>query len=82
MVYALEFAKKGITINTIAPGFIESDMTQSLTEDQKANIMQKIPMGRMGRPEEIASAVKFFISNCASYITGSILHVNGGMYMP
>ena len=78
---AQELAGYGITINCVAPGFIETDMTQSLSEKQQETIFAKIPMRRMGRPQEIASAVAFLASDQAAYITGETLHVNGGMYM-
>ncbi|MGH1428394.1 MAG: 3-oxoacyl-ACP reductase FabG [Arenicella sp.] len=76
-----EVATRGITVNAVAPGFIATDMTEALNEDQKASIYQSIPAGRMGKPEEIASAVAFLASDEASYITGTTMHVNGGMYM-
>ncbi len=78
---ALEMASRGITANVIAPGFIETEMTQVLAEDWRQQLLQKIPMGRMGMPEDIAKAVKFLASDDAAYITGQTLHVNGGMYL-
>lgn len=78
---AQEVASRGITINCVAPGFIESPMTDVLNEQQKLNILAKIPTDRMGHPQEIASAVAFLSSPEASYITGNTLHVNGGMFM-
>jgi 3-oxoacyl-[acyl-carrier protein] reductase len=78
---ALEIASRDITVNVIAPGFIETDMTQRLTEDQKAAIMSKIPANRMGTPSEIAYTAAFLASPHAGYITGQTIHVNGGMYM-
>ena len=78
---AQEVATRGITINCVAPGFIESPMTDSLTEGQKMAILSKIPAGRMGLAHDIANAVAFLSSSEASYITGSTLHVNGGMFM-
>lgn len=78
---AQELAGYGITVNCIAPGFIETDMTQSLSEKQQEAIFAKIPMRRMGRPQEIANAVAFLASDQAAYITGETLHINGGMYM-
>lgn len=78
---AVEFGSRSITVNTIAPGFIETDMTRGLAEIQKQELLKNIPLARLGRPEEIASAVGFLISDDASYITGQTIHVNGGMYM-
>ncbi|MEM1351533.1 MAG: 3-oxoacyl-[acyl-carrier-protein] reductase [Pseudomonadota bacterium] len=78
---AYEVASRGITVNTIAPGFIETAMTDKLTDDQKAAIMAQIPAGRMGSPGEIAAAVLFLSSHEAAYVTGTTLHVNGGMAM-
>jgi 3-oxoacyl-[acyl-carrier protein] reductase len=72
---------RNITVNCVAPGFIATDMTDSLPEVQKAALMQQIPLQRLGRPEEIAHAVAFLASPEAAYITGSELHVNGGMFM-
>jgi 3-oxoacyl-[acyl-carrier protein] reductase len=68
-------------VNCVAPGFIDTDMTRALTEQQVAALLQQIPAGRFGLPEDIAAAVAFLASDEASYITGSTLHVNGGMYM-
>jgi len=76
-----EIATRGITVNAVAPGFIETDMTSALTDDQKQAIYQSIPAGRMGKPEEIAAAVTFLASKEAAYVTGTTMHVNGGMYM-
>lgn len=78
---AREVASRGITVNTIAPGFIDTDMTQSLTDEQKEGISSQVPANRLGKPEEIANAVAFLASDGAAYITGETLHVNGGMYM-
>lgn len=78
---AEEVASRGITVNVVAPGFIETDMTQILTDEQRAVILAKAPINRLGKPEEIANAVAFLASPEASYITGETLHVNGGMYM-
>lgn len=78
---AREVASRGITVNTIAPGFIDTDMTQTLTDEQKQGIFSQVPANRLGKPEEIAHAVVFLASDMASYITGETLHVNGGMYM-
>lgn len=78
---AAEIASRGITVNCVAPGFIETDMTKVLPEEHKANLVQKVPASRLGQPEEIAAAVVFLASDGAGYITGETLHVNGGMYM-
>ncbi len=78
---AYEVASRGITVNAVAPGFIATPMTDSLSDDQKAKINAQIPAARMGRAEEIASAVLYLASEEAAYITGSTLHVNGGMAM-
>jgi 3-oxoacyl-[acyl-carrier protein] reductase len=78
---AMEVATRGITINCIAPGFIESNMTDVLTDAQKEMILPKIPMKHIGKPEDIANAVAFLVSEASSYITGQTLHVNGGMLM-
>ncbi|WWP00738.1 MAG: 3-oxoacyl-ACP reductase FabG [Candidatus Dasytiphilus stammeri] len=78
---AREVASRGITVNVVAPGFIETDMTRVLTEQQRAIVLTKIPAGRFGTPQDIANAVAFLASNEASYITGETLHINGGMYM-
>ena len=78
---AFEVASRGITVNIIAPGFIKTAMTDKLNDDQKSNIMEQIPAGRMGMATEIASAALYLASNEASYVTGATLHVNGGMVM-
>lgn len=78
---AQEVASRGITVNCVAPGFIATPMTDALTEAQADTISQRIPMGRMGTPEEIAAAVLYLASPEASYVTGAVLHVNGGMAM-
>ncbi|WP_342639519.1 3-oxoacyl-ACP reductase FabG [Proteus faecis] len=78
---AREVASRGITVNVVAPGFIETDMTRALTDDQRAGILSQVPANRLGDAKEIASAVAFLASDEASYITGETLHVNGGMYM-
>jgi 3-oxoacyl-[acyl-carrier protein] reductase len=78
---AYEVASRGITVNAVAPGFIATAMTEKLTDDQKAGIMAQIPAGRMGNPDEIASAVVYLSSAEAAYVTGTTLHVNGGMAM-
>ena len=78
---ARELGSRNITVNCIAPGFIATDMTDGLPEAQKAALLQQIPLGRLGTPEEIAHAVAFLASPLAGYITGAELHVNGGMFM-
>ncbi|WP_298292089.1 3-oxoacyl-[acyl-carrier-protein] reductase [uncultured Litoreibacter sp.] len=78
---AYEVASRGITVNCVAPGFIATAMTDKLTEDQKAGILTQIPAGRMGDPEEIAGGVLYLSSASAAYVTGTTLHVNGGMAM-
>jgi len=78
---AYEVASRGITVNAVAPGFIETAMTDKLTEDQKSAILTQIPSGRMGTPQEIAAAVLYLSSPEAAYVTGTTLHVNGGMAM-
>lgn len=78
---AHEVAKKGITVNCISPGFIETEMTLKLNVEQKENILKKIPMGKVGKVEDIANCALFLASNSASYITGQTIHVNGGITM-
>lgn len=78
---AREVASRGITVNVVAPGFIDTDMTKVLTDEQKAEIFKDIPANRLGKPEEIAAAVAFLSTDAAAYITGETLHVNGGMHM-
>jgi 3-oxoacyl-[acyl-carrier protein] reductase len=78
---AREVGSRNITVNCIAPGFIETDMTRTLTEKQQQDLIQHVPLGRLGRPEEVASAVAFLASSAAGYITGTTIHVNGGMHM-
>ena len=78
---ALEVASRGITVNVVAPGFIDTDMTRSLTDEQKSSILGKIPAQRMGQVEDIAAIVGFLASNAAGYITGETVHVNGGLYL-
>tara|TARA_B100000768_G_scaffold121408_1_gene112409 strand:- start:100 stop:840 length:741 start_codon:yes stop_codon:yes gene_type:complete len=77
---AREVGVRGITVNAIAPGFIETDMTDNLPEDQKVALVTQIPMGRLGRADEVAQSVLFLASDSGSYITAQTLHVNGGMY--
>jgi 3-oxoacyl-[acyl-carrier protein] reductase len=78
---AREIGSRNITVNCVAPGFIDTDMTRELGEQQVAALMQQIPLGRFGQPEDIAAAVAFLASPQAGYVTGTTLHVNGGMYM-
>ncbi|MGG7054252.1 3-oxoacyl-ACP reductase FabG [Nitrosomonas sp. ANs5] len=78
---AKEIGSRNITVNCVAPGFIDTDMTRSLSPDQQQALIQHIPLGRLGRPEDVAAAVAFLASPAADYITGTTLHVNGGMYM-
>jgi 3-oxoacyl-[acyl-carrier protein] reductase len=78
---AKEIGSRGITVNAVAPGFIETDMTKNLAEKQAEALLSSIPLGRLGQPEEIAAVVGFLASDSAAYITGETLHVNGGMYM-
>ena len=78
---AYEVAGRGITVNCVAPGFITTAMTEKLTDDQKAAILTQVPAGRMGDAEEIAAAVLYLSSPEAAYVTGTTLHVNGGMAM-
>lgn len=78
---AHELASRNVTVNGVAPGFIETDMTGSLTDEQKARITEAIPLKRIGKPEDVAAAVKFLAGEEAGYITGHVLDVNGGMYM-
>lgn len=78
---AKEIASRGITVNVVAPGFIDTDMTKTLTSAQKEGLLQSIPVGAMGVPEDIAASVAFLASEQARYITGETIHVNGGMYM-
>ena len=78
---AREVGSRGITVNCIAPGFIDTDMTRALNEQQTQALLGQIPLGRLGQPDDIGAAVVFLASPAASYITGVTLHVNGGMYM-
>jgi len=78
---AREVASRGITVNAVAPGFIDTEMTASLAEKAKDYFLQQIPMGRIGKPEEVADVVYWLCSEGASYITGQVIHVNGGLYM-
>ena len=78
---AREVGSRNITVNCVAPGFIDTDMTRALADEFQQSLIQHVPLGRLGRPEEVASAVAFLASSAAGYITGTTLHVNGGMYM-
>ncbi|PKM45320.1 MAG: 3-oxoacyl-ACP reductase [Gammaproteobacteria bacterium HGW-Gammaproteobacteria-1] len=78
---AREVGARGITVNAVAPGFIDTDMTRALADEHKDMLLKQIPLNRLGQPEEIAAAVAFLASPEAAYITGETLHVNGGMYM-
>jgi len=78
---ARELASRGITCNAIAPGYIETPMTESLNEKQRESLKSLIPLNRLGTPEDIAGAVLFLLSDFASYITGQVISINGGMYM-
>ncbi|MFA5627527.1 MAG: 3-oxoacyl-ACP reductase FabG [Thiohalomonadaceae bacterium] len=78
---AREIGSRGITVNAVAPGFIDTDMTRALSDEHKESMLKQIPLNRLGLPEEIAAAVAFLASPEAAYITGETLHVNGGMYM-
>ncbi|MFO7665452.1 MAG: 3-oxoacyl-[acyl-carrier-protein] reductase [Desulfobacterales bacterium] len=78
---AKELASRGITSNAVAPGFVETDMTASLSEKVKESMINQIPLGRAGKPEDVAAAVVFLASESAAYITGQVIHVSGGMYM-
>jgi 3-oxoacyl-[acyl-carrier protein] reductase len=78
---AQEIGSRGITVNCVAPGFIDTDMTRTLPDDQRAALLKHIPLGRLGTPEDVSAVVVFLASAQAAYITGATLHVNGGMYM-
>src|SRR5690606_5037900 len=78
---ATEIGSRGITVNCVAPGFIDTDMTRELPAEQSQALMSRIPLGRYGQPEEVAAVVGFLASSQASYITGETIHANGGMYM-
>jgi len=78
---AREIGSRNITVNCVAPGFIDTDMTRALEEGQRDELLRQIPLGRLGRPEDVAAAVVFLASTQAAYITGTTVHVNGGMYM-
>jgi 3-oxoacyl-[acyl-carrier protein] reductase len=78
---ARELGSRNITVNCVAPGFIDTDMTRELNEQQRELMLQQIPLGRLGEPDEIAAIVAFLASDLGAYITGETIHVNGGMYM-
>jgi len=78
---AREVASRNVTVNAVAPGYIDTAMTEALPDKARESLLAQIPMGRMGRSEDVAAAVAFLISDGARYITGQVLHVNGGMYM-
>ena len=78
---AREVAGRGVNVNAVAPGFIDTEMTQVIPEKAKENFLKQIPFGKMGKPEDVAEAVYWLCSNAAGYITGQVIHVNGGMYM-
>jgi 3-oxoacyl-[acyl-carrier protein] reductase len=78
---AREIGSRGITVNCVAPGFIETDMTRALAEEQVKRLVENVPLGRLGRVEDVAGAVLYLVSPQASYVTGTTLHVNGGMHM-
>lgn len=79
---AKEIGSRGVTVNVVAPGFIDTDMTKALPDEAKAALLQQIALGHLGQPDDIANAVAFLAGPSAGYITGETLHVNGGMYMP
>jgi 3-oxoacyl-[acyl-carrier protein] reductase len=78
---AREYASRGVTVNAVAPGYIDTDMTRGLPEEAKTYMLGQVPLGRIGQPEDVAHAVVFLCSEEASYITGQVLRVNGGMYV-
>jgi 3-oxoacyl-[acyl-carrier protein] reductase len=78
---ARELASRNVTVNAVAPGFIETEMTAQLPDKAKEAFLSQIPLGRAGQPEDVAQVVKFLVSDAASYITGQVIHLNGGMYM-
>jgi 3-oxoacyl-[acyl-carrier protein] reductase len=78
---ARELGSRGITVNCVAPGFIDTDMTRALSEEQRGALLGQIPLGRLGEPSDVAAAVAYLASPSAGYVTGCVLHVNGGMYM-
>jgi 3-oxoacyl-[acyl-carrier protein] reductase len=78
---ARELGSRGITVNCVAPGFIDTDMTRALSDDQRKALLEHIPLGRLGTPQDVAAAVAYLASPGGGYVTGTVLHVNGGMYM-
>ena len=78
---ARELGSRGITVNCVAPGFIDTDMTRALSDGQRKALLEQIPLGRLGTPQDVAAAVAYLASPGADYVTGAVLHVNGGMYM-
>jgi 3-oxoacyl-[acyl-carrier protein] reductase len=78
---AAEIASRNITVNAVAPGFIDTDMTRSLNESQQAKLLERVPAGRLGSPEEVAGLVDYLVSEQAAYINGETIHINGGLYM-
>jgi 3-oxoacyl-[acyl-carrier protein] reductase len=78
---ARELGSRAVTVNCIAPGFIDTDMTRALAEEQRDILQSQIPLGRLGSPDDVAAAAAFLASDAAQYITGETLHVNGGLYM-
>jgi 3-oxoacyl-[acyl-carrier protein] reductase len=78
---ARELGSRNITVNCVAPGFIDTDMTRALSDDQRKALLEQIPLGRLGTPQDVAAAVAYLVSPGGGYVTGAVLHVNGGMYM-
>ena len=78
---AKEVGSRGVTVNCVAPGFIQTDMTEALGEEQRRKLLEQVPLGRFGLAEEVAGVVEFVVSAAAGYITGEVINVNGGMYM-
>jgi len=78
---ARELGSRNITVNCVAPGFIDTDMTRALSDEQRGALLAQIPLGRLGEAADVAAAVAYLASPAASYVTGCVLHVNGGMYM-
>jgi len=78
---AREYASRCITVNAVAPGYVATDMTRALTDEQRAGLLAGVPLGRPAAPEEVAAAVAYLASNEAAYVTGQVIRVNGGMYM-
>ena len=78
---AIEYAKKNITVNCVSPGFIQTNMTEKISEEMKITLLSKIPMNKLGTGDDVSNTVAFLSSESSSYITGETIHVNGGMYM-